>query len=155
MPDIRSLLLDTPLGMLRIAGTDRGITDVTFAELPQESGAPYPHLTDAKRQIYEYFEGKRTTFDSLPLLLEASDFTLAVWDSIAGIPYGRTKTYGEIASGIDRDKAVRAVGSACGRNRIGIIIPCHRVVPSGGGIGGFGWGSERKEWLLRFEKGDR
>jgi methylated-DNA-[protein]-cysteine S-methyltransferase len=101
--------------------------------------------------LEEYFKGTRREFD-LKLRIEGTDFQRRVWDSLCGIPYGCTASYGEIAAIIGNPKASRAVGNANNRNRIPIIIPCHRVVGCNGKLTGYAGGLWRKEWLLSHEK---
>ena len=108
-------------------------------------------LAEAVRQLREYFAGKRRDFD-LPLALEGTDFQRKVWRKLQEIPYGETISYGELAKRVGNPKASRAVGSANGKNRIPIVIPCHRVIAGDGGLGGFGGGLTTKEKLLAIEK---
>ena len=108
-------------------------------------------LSEAKKQILEYLDGKRKNFD-LPLCLEGTNFQLRVWSELRKIPYGQTVSYGEIAKRIGVAGASRAVGTACGRNPLAIVIPCHRVIASGGEIGGFASGLDVKRKLLQVEK---
>ncbi|MEP6765477.1 MAG: methylated-DNA--[protein]-cysteine S-methyltransferase [Gemmatimonadaceae bacterium] len=107
-------------------------------------------LRAAKLQLAEYFAGERTEFD-LPLAATGSDVQKVVWRELSNIPYGETRSYGEIARIIGKPKASRAVGSANGRNPISIIVPCHRVIGADGSLTGFGGGIERKQWLLAHE----
>lgn len=109
-------------------------------------------LKETERQITQYLEGTGKEFD-LPYTIKGTEFQEAVWEGISQIPYGKALTYQELAHKIGRSKAVRAVGGACGSNSIPLIIPCHRVVASGGGMGGFGGGIELKKKLLRLESG--
>jgi methylated-DNA-[protein]-cysteine S-methyltransferase len=153
----------TPLGMIRVAVTTKGLALLT---LPAESSewferrlksdfSEYEISTGGalnsrvEKQIKEYFAGKRRKFD-LPLDLKAAPFHLKVLGEVARIPFGETKTYGEIARAVKNPKAVRAVGTANARNLIPIIIPCHRVVASNG-LGGYGGGLDMKKYLLRLE----
>ncbi len=152
MTDSRSLFFDSPLGYIEIRGTPRGILEVRFVDDEGASDVPHPIMKDCQHQVEEYLVGRRTAFDSLPLILEGSDFMLSVWDEIAAIPFGETRAYQQIAKRVKRPAAVRAVGTACGKNRIVIIIPCHRVVPSSGGVGNYAGGDMRKEWLLEHER---
>lgn len=107
-------------------------------------------ISEAFSQLEEYFNGRRRGFN-LPLACEATDFQRSVWSEIADIPYGETVTYGEIAETLGKPGSYRAVGAACGRNPLPVIIPCHRVVPSSGGIGSYGGGSTLKRNLLNLE----
>ena len=100
----------------------------------------------------EYFAGTRRSFD-LPFDLQGTEFQLEVWRALAEIPYGETRTYGEQAAALGRPRAVRAVGSANGRNPLSIVLPCHRVVGSDGALRGFAGGLEVKAALLAFEHG--
>ena len=115
-----------------------------------DAESPTPLLEDAARQLRDYFDGKRTDFD-LPLHPKGSEFQKAVWRQMLKIPYGGTKTYGELAKAIDG--TARSVGTACGANPIPVIIPCHRVVGADGTMTGFsgGDGVETKQALLRLE----
>ena len=106
--------------------------------------------TEARRQLAEYFDGRRKNFE-LPLKPDGTEFELAVWEELIKIPYGETVSYGEIARRIGKPAAVRAAASAVGRNPIPIIIPCHRVIRSDGSIGGFAWGLDVKRHLLAIE----
>ncbi|MFE2755231.1 methylated-DNA--[protein]-cysteine S-methyltransferase [Actinosynnema sp. NPDC059335] len=112
-----------------------------------------PRLGGVAPQLEEYFAGKRTAFD-LPLSMAGTPFQRTVWDALKEIPHGETMTYGELAARIGRPTASRAVGLANGKNPISIIVPCHRVVGSTGGLTGYGGGIERKRMLLGFERGD-
>jgi len=119
--------------------------------LGDDTGTADAPLREAARQLGEYFAGRRTEFD-LPLALEGTLFQRRVWDALRQIPYGETISYGELARRIGRPTAVRAVGLANGRNPIGIVVPCHRVVGSDGSLTGYGGGLERKQFLLGFER---
>jgi AraC family transcriptional regulator of adaptative response/methylated-DNA-[protein]-cysteine methyltransferase len=100
--------------------------------------------------VLRNLDGSQPHLD-LPLDIRATSFQRRVWEAIRTIPYGETRTYAEIAAAVGAPAAARAVGQACGANPVSIVIPCHRVVASGGGLGGYGWGLERKRWLLRHE----
>lgn len=108
-------------------------------------------LSEAAGQLNEYFSGKRKRFD-LPLDYDGSEFRVAVLDALSDIPYGEVRTYAQIAEGVGSPRAYRAVGTACAENPIPIIVPCHRVVPSSGGIGSYTGGSSLKRRLLEFER---
>ena len=107
-------------------------------------------LQEAERQMKEYFSGKRKIF-SLPLAPDGTQFQKAVWALLQQIPYGETISYGALAKRLDRPKAARAIGGACHRNPIVIVIPCHRVVGVNGHLTGFGGGIPLKEALLKLE----
>lgn len=150
----------SPVGVLEISCTFQGIVSIDFTEeafQPEIGKASYKRirtsecLVECTRQLEEYFKGTRRVFD-LELKLEGTDFQKKVWKALLDIPYGCTATYGEIAAGIGNPKASRAVGNANNKNRIPIIIPCHRVVGSNGKLTGYAGGLWRKEWLLSHEK---
>jgi len=109
-------------------------------------------LTEACRQLTEYFTQKRKTFN-LPIRLKGTPFQLHAWEGLQQIPYGETLSYAGLARQIDREKAARAVGNANHHNPLMVIIPCHRVVASNGELGGYAGGIARKAWLLEKEKG--
>ncbi|NNG37959.1 methylated-DNA--[protein]-cysteine S-methyltransferase [Flexivirga sp. ID2601S] len=110
-----------------------------------------PLLLETRRQLEEYFAGERTEFD-LPLKSHGTAFQQVVWQALREIPYGQTWSYGQLAHHIGRPSASRAVGLANGRNPISIVVPCHRVIGSGGSMTGYGGGIERKQWLLGLER---
>ena len=148
--------LETPIGDLLLAGDEEGLALVSFPEGSMRRD-PEPSwiysekpFAEAANQLTAYFAGTLKAFD-LPLKPTGTEFQLAVLDELQKIPYGTTTSYGEIAARIGRPKAVRAVGAANGRNPLPVIIPCHRVVGSGGDLTGFGGGLPTKEALLRHE----
>jgi len=143
---------NSKIGLLEITGTSDAITGVNFTDEKKTIDRDLPDiLKECRDQLDEYFQGKRTEF-SLKLFLDGTDFQKKVWKRLLKIPYGQTVSYKDVAVGIGNDKGVRAVGGATGRNNISIIIPCHRVIGSGGSLVGFGGGLWRKVWLLNHEK---
>ncbi len=114
--------------------------------------ADHPVLRETEKQLNEYFAGTRKVFD-LPLDLAGTDLQKRVWMQLLQIPYGATQTYSQLAAQIGAPAAVRAVGAANGRNPVSIIIPCHRLVGSNGGLTGFAGGLDNKRWLLELEAG--
>ena len=116
------------------------------ATIVRDSGA----LTRWTRDILAHLSGKHPQLD-LPLDVRATAFEWQVWQALGAIPYGQTRTYSEVAASIGRPHAARAVASACARNVVALAIPCHRVVPATGGVGGYRWGAERKKALLSGE----
>lgn len=143
---------DTPIGKLCIGEEDDSITRVTWSKVPQEYIQEETELIlSCKIQLEEYFAGNRKQFD-LPLAPKGTDFQKRVWKALTDIPYGETRTYGEIAAAVGSPKAARAVGMANNKNPIGIIVPCHRVVGADGKLVGYAGGMEKKEWLLELEK---
>jgi methylated-DNA-[protein]-cysteine S-methyltransferase len=109
---------------------------------------------EAFRQLAEYFQGMRRSFQ-LPLDLDGSPFQLKVWSALLEIPYGETRSYGEVAASVGVPRAARAVGQANGRNPLPIVVPCHRVIAADGSLGGFGSGLDIKRMLLELESGGR
>jgi methylated-DNA-[protein]-cysteine S-methyltransferase len=142
----------SPVGPLEIIGTEKALRSVRFVEKKSKTNLPLPPLVqEGLRQIDEYFRGKRKTF-TVKLQVQGTDFQKKVWNQLMRIPYAKTVSYKDVARAIGNEKAVRAVGGANGRNKIGIIIPCHRVIAHDGTLGGYGGGLWRKEWLLNHEK---
>ncbi len=146
--------LHTPIGWLVISGNGAKIAQVDFLDTePTTFYSPVPdYLKEAKRQLQEYFEGKRQQFDLELDLREATDFQARVWDLLLQIPYGQTSTYQRLALSLGDVKTIRAVGGAAGQNPIAIIVPCHRLIGSDGSLTGFAGGLHRKEFLLSLER---
>ncbi len=150
--------VETPVGALMLAGCpDHGLRHIAFqsgkgAMAPEpewkESKAPF---REASRQLAEYFRGRRTRFD-LRLNPEGTPFQRAVWNALADIPFGETRSYGDVARAVGRPRAVRAVGLANGRNPLPIVVPCHRVIGRTGKLVGYGGGLRVKQALLDLER---
>jgi methylated-DNA-[protein]-cysteine S-methyltransferase len=148
--------VDSPIGPLALAGRDRALTNLRMLNQTYEpdrsdwvrDDRAFP---DAVDQLEEYFAGRRTDFD-LELNLVGSEFQRRVWQALLTIPYGETRSYGEIAEQIGAAGAARAVGLANGHNPIAIIVPCHRVIGANGSLTGYGGGLHRKRSLLEMEK---
>lgn len=151
-PPVVTTYLQTPIGWLRVRGSERGILAVAFVEEDPKDVEEHDCLRDCLEQLQEYFAEGESTFHSLPLLVQATDFQDKVYEALWDIPYGQTQTYEDVAKYIGHPKASRAVGTALGRNALSIILPCHRVVPKSGKTGEYAWGAWRKEWLLAHEK---
>lgn len=143
--------LDSPIGCLEIITSDYCVVSISFAKEDQKPFEPVPILKETIFQLEEYFRGERREF-SLRLYLNGTDFQRKVWNELLNIPYGETTTYGQLASRIGNNKAVRAVGGANNKNNLPIIIPCHRVVGSNGSLVGFAGGLDKKRWLLEHER---
>lgn len=147
----------TPIGRVLIVIANEHLVGLHFdghERTPVLDGVPHVEtdtLAHVQTQLAEYFAGKRDTFD-LPVDPTGSLFQREVWAALVAIPAGTTATYGEIAEQLGRPKASRAVGAANGSNPISIVIPCHRLVGAGGALTGYGWGIERKQWLLAHER---
>jgi methylated-DNA-[protein]-cysteine S-methyltransferase len=148
------LLATTPKGLVRVGlpnqDADQLLVDLATRVSPRVLEAP-AQLDEARRELDLYFAGKLTEFD-LPLDWQLSkDFRRKVLRAIARIPYGQTRSYTEMATSAGNERAVRAAGTACGTNPIPLVVPCHRVLRSGGALGGYGGGVPMKEGLLRLE----
>jgi len=153
---IRYRTIDSPIGPLALAGRGRVLTHLRMLNQTYEpdradwvrDDRSFP---DAVDQLDAYFAGKRTDFD-LELGLSGSEFQRRVWQALLTIPYGETRSYGQIAEQIGAAGAARAVGLANGHNPIAIIVPCHRVIGANGSLTGYGGGLDRKRSLLEMEK---
>jgi len=158
---------DSPVGQLILGGTDRGCCLIEFVDrggipkikseirkrykLDLEEGHS-PLLDTVENELTDYFSGNLRRF-SFPMHLEGTEFERAVWKQLLAIPYGETRTYGEIAALVRSPLAYQAVGRANGQNPLAIAVPCHRVLQKGGGMCGYGGGIWRKEYLLELENG--
>jgi methylated-DNA-[protein]-cysteine S-methyltransferase len=149
----------SPVGTLTLVASDKGLTAILWEnDDPNRvrlgtmvTNDSHPILVEAERQLIDYFAGRRTAF-TLPLAFEGTSFQQEVWAALLTIPFGETRSYGEIAHQIGRPSASRAVGAANGRNPISIIAPCHRVIGANGTLTGFAGGLEAKAWLLEMER---
>ncbi len=152
--------LETPVGTLRLVGSEEAIERIDLpnraAEPPNpawrvSNGALPAALAEAKKQLEEYFAGERRDFD-LPLAARGTRFQRLVWGELRRIPFGRTISYGELAGRIGKPTASRAVGAANGKNPLPVVVPCHRVIGSGGTLVGYGGGLPTKQALLELEQ---
>ncbi len=155
-PPVYYILIPSPLGQLLLTATPRGLSGLwvlgekhcpVLAPEWQENPAVF---TNATTQLQEYFSGTRQTFD-LPLDVSGSAFQQEAWAALQQIPYGTTLTYQQQATAMGRPAAVRAVGTANGRNPVSIVVPCHRVIGANGSLTGYGGGLPAKQWLLSHE----
>lgn len=159
MPRVHSEI-DSPIGPLTLVATDSSLCAVYMADQrhrPNDAtfGRPDPDaFAKARTQLKQYFAGERSAFD-LPLTLEGTAFQREVWQALRDIPYGETRSYGEVAVALGRPNAARAVGLANGRNPLSIVVPCHRLVGADGSLTGYGGGLTRKRYLLDLERGAR
>lgn len=142
--------IDSPLGPVRIAATDNGISEIRFVAQRQEA-VPSALTEQAAQQLHDYFSHNLTRF-SLPLDATGTAFQQQVWRALCTVPFGTTCSYASIAREIDNIKAVRAVGAANGRNPIAIVVPCHRVIGANGTLTGYAGGLDKKAWLLKHEQ---
>jgi methylated-DNA-[protein]-cysteine S-methyltransferase len=146
-------LRETIIGNITIYANEKAITRLSFGKCCDVAinNLETEIIKKAFAQLNEYLNGSRTKFD-LKLEYDGSDFQMSIWDQLKKIPYGKTKTYKEIARNLNSPKSCRAVGMACGRNPISIFIPCHRVIGSNGNLTGYGGGLHIKKHLLEMEK---
>jgi|LSQX01.2.fsa_nt_gb methylated-DNA-[protein]-cysteine S-methyltransferase len=141
----------TPIGLLEIIATDDFIVSVMFTDKSNKVTKQPQVLKYCIKQLDEYFKGIRKEFNIVPKL-SGTEFQIKVWNALNGIPYGKTLSYKDIAVKTGNDKAARAVGNANNKNKISIIIPCHRVIGKDGSLTGYAGGQSRKQWLLEHEK---
>jgi methylated-DNA-[protein]-cysteine S-methyltransferase len=156
MDTLQFRAVNSPVGMLTLAGKDGRLRHLRMVDQTYEPSrrgweADETAFPDAVEQLEAYFAGKRTDFD-MSLELVGTEFQRRVWAALLTIPYGETRSYGEIARQIGSPGAFRAVGLANGHNPIGIIVPCHRVIGSNGSLTGYGGGLDRKRALLDMER---
>lgn len=164
MPVLKQL--STPLGKMFLGATDQGICLFDFEQRKglgrimqrieilskgKFLAGEHPYFLKLEEQTNAYFSGTRKEFD-LPLQLLGTPFQKSVWEDLLAIPYGQTRSYKQQALALGHEKAVRAIANANGQNSIGIIIPCHRVIGSDGGLTGYGGGLVYKKWLLDHEQ---
>lgn len=150
--------MESPVGKLKLVASEEGLVAilwenddprrVVLGDLRDDDRLPV--LVETERQLKEYFEGKRQGF-SVPLDMRGTPFQKSVWEALLGIPFGETRTYGQLAKHVGRPSAMRAVGTASGRNPLSIVVPCHRVIGSSGELTGFAGGLEAKAQLLKIE----
>jgi methylated-DNA-[protein]-cysteine S-methyltransferase len=144
--------VDSPIGPLLVTGDGDAVTGLYMDREPEGGRRDDAAFAHARAQLGAYFAGELARFE-IPLAARGTEFQRRVWHALGEIPYGETTTYGELAAAIGRPDACRAVGLANGRNPISIVVPCHRVIGSGGALTGYGGGIERKRWLLAHERG--
>jgi methylated-DNA-[protein]-cysteine S-methyltransferase len=161
--DIGFDVVDTPVGPLFVAASERGLASISYDAEPEQQldrlariAGPRvlrsPRSVDpARRELDEYFEGRRQAFDLSLDLRALPPFTVSVLRELARVPYGKTTTYGALAARVGHPRAARAVGTVMNRNRIPIVLPCHRVVGANGSLVGYAGGLDRKTALLRLE----
>lgn len=142
--------IKTPIGILKILSIEHLIYSISFVEEQKNNENRTDIISNCIEQLEQYFAGNRKEFD-IPVKLEGTFFQQTVWELLMKIPFGKTSTYKKIANKIGNPYSVRAVGSANAKNKIPIIIPCHRVIGSKGTLTGYAGGLWRKEWLLEHE----
>ena len=153
---VNAIVHDSPVGPLTLVSDGGSLVGLHFEGWNPAAGAILrsdPVLAMTARQLDAYFDGRLTTFD-LPLAPVGTPFQHCVWSALRAIPFGETRSYGQLAEAIGKPSAMRAVGAANGRNPIAIVVPCHRVIGADGSLTGFGGGIERKKFLLSLEQGN-
>ena len=147
-----TLYTESPIGYLEISGSEEFVQSILFRnKIPAGKTEHSTVLAECRTQLEEYFQGTRTSFD-FPFELIGTEFQKKVWEHLLKIPFGETRSYGEIARELGNIKLMRAVGMANGKNPLVIVIPCHRVLGSDNRLVGYGGGLQRKDWLLKHEK---
>jgi methylated-DNA-[protein]-cysteine S-methyltransferase len=145
-------LLSTPIGPIRILGTEEAVTQLYFTADGAPAGAVLePEFGGFAGRLRAYFEGDVAALDAIPVAPPGTPFQQEVWTELRKVGAGRTISYGELAKRVQRPDASRAVGLANARNPVALIIPCHRVIGSNGNLTGYAYGLEAKRWLLRHE----
>lgn len=154
MQELYYTYYESPIGLLKIGGTDQYISEVSFIDNNEQIAHGEPGLSDmihyCTEQLIEYFTGRRKVFN-LPIHQEGTDFQQKVWSQLLAVPFGKTASYLDMAKKSGDVKAVRAVAAANGKNQIAIIIPCHRIIGSDKSLVGYSGGMWRKKWLLQHE----
>jgi methylated-DNA-[protein]-cysteine S-methyltransferase len=145
---------ESPIGLLKIGGTDNYIGELTFVDNPDQLTHGQPGISEVMHQcteqLIEYFHGSRRKFD-LPVHQPGTDFQVRVWGELMEIPYGKTISYMDLAKRLGDPKLIRAAASSNGKNNIAIMVPCHRVIGSDSSLVGYSGGKWRKKWLLGHE----
>lgn len=147
---MQTVFINTPLGTAKIKGDENGVSVISILQEGEISKVIPVELKDAVNQLQEYFDGKRTEFTFL-INPKGTDFQQKVWKALLEIPYGKTTSYMDLSKKLGDVKAIRAVASANGKNRLWIVVPCHRVIGSDGSLTGYAGGLWRKKWLLEHE----
>lgn len=153
------IIFPSPVGELTLVASDAGLVAILWEDDDparvrlgaRTTRSDHPILAAARAQLTDYFAGRLQTF-TVPLDFRGTAFQRTIWAALLAIPFGETRSYGDIARAVGRPTASRAVGAANGRNPISIIAPCHRVVGANGALTGFAGGVETKRWLLDFER---
>jgi methylated-DNA-[protein]-cysteine S-methyltransferase len=156
---LHSKTIDSPVGKLKLAASEKGLVAILWEnDAPQRvrlnglvESKTNPVLAETERQLSEYFSGRRRKF-TVPLDLRGTPFQRNVWEALLAIPFGETRSYGELARQLGNSQAARAVGAATGRNPVSIVVPCHRLIGASGKLTGFAGGLDAKMRLLALEQ---
>ncbi len=154
MTNIYNAYYKSPLGIVKITSDEQFVTELCFTEentaiVNNNATHPLP-LTQCLQQLHEFFEGKRNHF-TIPVKQAGTAFQQKVWNELVTIPFGKTVSYLQLSKQLGNAKAIRAVAASNGKNKISILVPCHRVVGSDQSLVGYAWGNWRKQWLLQHE----
>ncbi len=145
---------ESPLGLIKIGGTDSYITELSFLDNSNQLEYGIPGVSDllheCTEQLIEYFQGRRKAFE-IPVHQEGTEFQKGVWNELLQIPYGKTISYLDLSKRLGDPKAVRAVANSNGKNKIMLLVPCHRVIGTDRTLVGYAGGMQRKKWLLQHE----
>ena len=154
MSELYYTYYESPVGLLKIGGTETYITELSFIDNKEQIIHGEPGVSDiihyCTEQLIEFFAGKRKTFN-IPIHQEGTDFQKRVWSELLDVPFGKTASYLDIAKRLGDAKCIRAAASANGKNKIAIIVPCHRIIGSDKSLVGYSGGMWRKKWLLQHE----
>ena len=154
MSELYYTYYESPVGLLKIGGTETYITELSFIDNKEQIIHGEPGVSDiihyCTEQLIEFFAGKRKTFN-IPIHQEGTDFQKRVWGELLEVPFGKTASYLDIAKRLGDAKCIRAAASANGKNKIAIIVPCHRIIGSDKSLVGYSGGMWRKKWLLQHE----
>ena len=158
MNHVHQIEFQSPIGIIEITGTDKAIRSILFSEksgvtMPLSPDSPQV-MKDCQQQLEEYFQGQRIDF-TFACESAGTEFQQRVWTALTDVPYAETVSYGAIAKAVGSEKAVRAVGNANSKNKLSIVVPCHRIIGANGKLTGYAGTLPRKEWLLRHEKACR
>ena len=154
MSELYYTYYESPVGLLKIGGTETYISELSFIDNKEQIIHGEPGVSDiihyCTEQLIEFFAGKRKTFN-IPIHQEGTDFQKRVWGELSDVPFGKTASYLDIAKRLGDAKCIRAAASANGKNKIAIIVPCHRIIGSDKSLVGYSGGMWRKKWLLQHE----
>lgn len=154
MSELHYTYYESPIGLLKIGGTEQYIGELSFVDNSDQMVYGEPGITEVMHQcteeLIEYFHGTRRNF-SVPVNQEGTEFQIRVWNELLGIAYGKTISYMDLAKKLGDPKVIRAAASTNGKNKISIIVPCHRVIGSDRSLTGYSGGMWRKKWLLQQE----
>jgi len=154
MQELYYTYYESPIGLLKIGGTDQYIAELSFVDNTQQLAHGEPGVSDiihiCTEQLIEFFQGRRRIFD-IPIHQDGTDFQQRVWNELLDVPFGKTMSYLDLAKKLGDPKVIRAAASTNGRNKIAIIVPCHRVIGTDKSLTGYSGGLWRKKWLLQHE----